>query len=93
MSSIEIISKIETLKEYESIAAEAAAMIESIKDEIKRHMDTQGVDELTVNEYREYSNHHNGYSSVPASYVPPIRFKHSVKDRKRRYLVVKTKYH
>ena len=47
MSSIEIISKIETLKEYESIAAEAAAMIESIKDEIKRHMDTQGVDELT----------------------------------------------
>jgi predicted phage-related endonuclease len=59
MSSIEIISKIETLKEYEAIAAEAAindwtkakseaAMIESIKDEIKRHMDTQGVDELTV---------------------------------------------
>ena len=47
MSSIEIISKIETLKEYEAIA-EAAAMIESIKDEIKRHMDTQGVDELTV---------------------------------------------
>ena len=32
----------------EAIAAEAAAMIESIKDEIKRHMDTQGVDELTV---------------------------------------------
>ena len=48
MSSIEIISKIETLKEYEAIASEAAAMIESIKDEIKRHMDTQGVDVLTV---------------------------------------------
>ena len=29
-------------------------------------------------------NHYNN--------VPSIRFKHSVKDRKRRYLVVKTKY-
>ena len=25
-----------------------------------------------VSEYREYSNHHNEYSSVPASYIPPI---------------------
>ena len=38
------------------------------------------------------NNHRNGYSPVPASYVPPIRFKHSAKDRKRRHLVVKTKY-
>ena len=48
MSSIEIMSKIETLKEYVSIAAEATAVIESIKDEIKKHMDAQGIDELAV---------------------------------------------
>ena len=48
MSTIEIISKLEELKEYEAIAAEAAAVCDSIKDEIKRHMDALGVSELTA---------------------------------------------
>lgn len=43
MSTIEIVSKIESLKEWEALAAEAAAEIESIKDEIKRHMDGMGL--------------------------------------------------
>lgn len=51
MSSIEIISKIETLKEWEALASEASAMVESIKDEIKRHMDTIGAEELEAGQY------------------------------------------
>ena len=51
MSTIEIISKIEALKEWEQLAAEAAAEIESIKDEIKRHMDNMGVEELEAGTY------------------------------------------
>ncbi len=51
MSTIEIISKIESLKEWEAIQAEAAAVVESIKDEIKRHMDNLGVEELEAGQY------------------------------------------
>ena len=48
MSSVEIISKLAELKEYEAIAAEAAAVCDGIKDEIKHHMDALGVSELTA---------------------------------------------
>ena len=46
MSSIEIVSKIEALKEWEALAAEAAAEIEALKDCIKREMDVRGVEEI-----------------------------------------------
>lgn len=51
MSSIEIISKIEALKEWEALAAEAAAEIEALKDTIKREMDTRGVEEMEAGQY------------------------------------------
>ena len=51
MSSMEIVSKIEALKEWEALAAEAAAEIESLKDTIKREMDTRGVEELEAGQY------------------------------------------
>lgn len=51
MSSIEIISKIEALKEWEVLAAEAAAEIESLKDCIKKEMDTRGVEEIEAGQY------------------------------------------
>ena len=51
MSSIEIISKIEALKEWEQLAAEAAAEIESLKDTIKKEMETRGVEELEAGQY------------------------------------------
>lgn len=51
MSSIEIIGKIEALKEYEALAAEAAAEIEALKDAIKREMDSRGVEELEAGQY------------------------------------------
>ena len=51
MSSIEIVSKIEALKERETLAAEAAAEIERLKDTIKREMQTRGVEELEAGQY------------------------------------------
>ncbi|MDO4841514.1 MAG: hypothetical protein Q3982_02415 [Phoenicibacter congonensis] len=51
MSSIEIISKIESLKEWEALAAEAAAEIEALKDTIKKEMDARGVEELEAGQY------------------------------------------
>lgn len=51
MSIIEIISKIEALKEWEALAAEAAAEIESLKDSIKREMENRGVEEIEAGQY------------------------------------------
>jgi len=51
MSSIEIISKIEALKEWEQLAAEAAAEIESLKDAIKKEMDARRIEELEAGQY------------------------------------------
>lgn len=51
MSANEIISKIESLKEWEAIAAEAAAEVESLKDEIKTEMMNQGIQELQAGKY------------------------------------------
>ena len=39
MSTTEITTKIQALKEWEALAAEAAAEIESLKDEIKKEME------------------------------------------------------
>lgn len=51
MSSKEIVSKIEALKEWEKLAAEAAAEIEALKDSIKREMDNRNIEELTAGQY------------------------------------------
>jgi predicted phage-related endonuclease len=51
MSSIEIATKIEALKEWEALAAEAAAEIESLKDAIKKELDNRGVEEIEAGQY------------------------------------------
>ena len=51
MSSVEIVSRIEQLKEWEALAAEAAAEIESLKDSIKKEMDARGVEEIEAGQY------------------------------------------
>lgn len=51
MSTIEITTIIQQLKEYETLAAEAAAEIEALKDTIKREMESRGVDELEAGQY------------------------------------------
>ena len=51
MSSIEIISKIETLKEWEASLEDAQAEVENLKDIIKKEMDNRGVEELEAGQY------------------------------------------
>lgn len=46
MSANEITSKVEALKEWEAIAQEAQAEIDSLKDSIKQEMERRGVEEL-----------------------------------------------
>ena len=69
MSTIEIVSKVETLKELEQLAAEATAEIEAIKDEIKRHMDGMGVEELAA------GTHIIRYTSVLSTRFDSTAFK------------------
>jgi len=51
MSSIEIISKIEALKEWEQLADEISVEIESLKDDIKREMESRGIEELEAGQH------------------------------------------
>lgn len=51
MSTNEMISKIEALKEWEALADEAAAEIEALKDAIKAEMTARGVEELQAGQY------------------------------------------
>ena len=51
MSTNEIVSKIEALKEWEALAADAAAEIEALKDAIKAEMTARGVEELQAGQY------------------------------------------
>ena len=51
MSTIEIVSKIKALKEWEALAEEAAAEIEALKDSIKREMDARGVEQIEAGQY------------------------------------------
>ena len=51
MSTTEISTKIQAIKEWEALAAEAAAEIETLKDEIKKEMECRGVEELEAGQY------------------------------------------
>ena len=52
MSTIEIVSKIEALKEWEALAEEATAEIEALKDTIKKEMDGRGVEVIEAGQYK-----------------------------------------
>ena len=51
MSTIEITSKIETLKELESLIEEAKAEAEALRDEIKTEMLNRDTEELEAGQY------------------------------------------
>ena len=51
MSEKNLISVIESLKEWEALAEEASAMCDSLKDQIKAEMTARNVDELTAGQY------------------------------------------
>ena len=74
MSTIEIIGKIESLKEWEALQEEAAAMVESIKDEIKRHMEAVGTETLEAGQYIAR------FTTVQSSRFDTKRFKNEIGD-------------
>ena len=51
MSTVEITSKIEQLKELEELIEEAKAEAEKLRDEIKAEMQTRNTEELEVGKY------------------------------------------
>lgn len=51
MSTVELSTIIEKLKEWEAIQAEAAAEVEALKDQIKAEMNSRGVEELEAGQY------------------------------------------
>ena len=51
MSTIEIISKIEALKEWEELSTQASEMVESIRDEIKAELQCRDIEEMNVGTY------------------------------------------
>lgn len=51
MSTIEITNKIVELRELENMMEELKAEIETLKDTIKREMDSRGVEELEAGQY------------------------------------------
>ena len=51
MSKNDIITKIETLQEWEALQEEARNMVESLKDEIKQEMLDRDVSELHAGQY------------------------------------------
>jgi predicted phage-related endonuclease len=51
MSSVEIISKIEALKEMEALIREAEAEAEKLKEEIKAEMTKRQTEEMSVGRY------------------------------------------
>lgn len=72
MSTIEIISKIESLKEWEAVQAEASAIVESLKDDIKKHMDAIGTETLEAGQYIAR------FTSVQSSRFDTKRFKNEI---------------
>lgn len=51
MSTVELSTIIEKLKEWEAIQAEAAAEVEALKDQVKAEMNARGVEELEAGQY------------------------------------------
>jgi len=51
MSTVELSTIIEKLKEWEAIQAEAATEVESLKDQVKAEMNARGVEELEAGQY------------------------------------------
>ena len=51
MSTIELATIIEKLQEWQTLADEAAAEVEALKDTIKAEMNARGVEELEAGQY------------------------------------------
>lgn len=77
MSTIEITSKIEALKELESLIEEAKAEAETLRDEIKAEMLNRNTEEMEVGQYivRWTSVLSNRFDSTAFKKVMPETYK------------------
>lgn len=77
MSTVELSTIIEKLKEWEAIQSEAAAEVEALKDQIKAEMNSRGVEELEVGPYlaRFTSVLSNRFDSTAFKKVMPETYK------------------
>lgn len=69
MADNEILKKLEALKEWQALADEAAAEIESLKDEIKQEMNERNIDTLKAGKYTAH------YTTVTSNRFDSSAFK------------------
>ena len=74
MSTIDIIETINSLQEWETILEEAKAEVESLKDTLKREMDTRGIEEL------EAGTHIIRYTTILSNRFDSTAFKKVMPD-------------
>ncbi len=77
-----MIKTIESLKEWEALQEEAAAMVENLKDQIKAEMAARNVEELTAGQYtaRFTSVLSNRFDSTAFKRVMPELYKSYTKQ-------------
>ena len=82
MSTIELSTIIEKMKEWEAIQAEAAAEVEALKDQIKAEMNSRGVEALEVGRYiaRFTTVLSNRFDSTAFKKVMPEVYKNFIKQ-------------
>ncbi|RKJ72158.1 hypothetical protein D7X33_21795 [Butyricicoccus sp. 1XD8-22] len=74
MSTLDMITVIESLKERESLLEEAKEQVETLKDSIKREMEARGVEEL------EAGTHIVRYTTVLSNRFDSTAFKKVMPD-------------
>ena len=80
MSNIELTTKIENIKTLQTMIDELTAEMESVKDEVKREMETQGVEEMTVSCFKVR------YKAVTSSRFDSTAFKKNYTDLYKEFL-------
>ncbi len=74
MSTAEITAKVKQIKELMVLIEEAQAEADSLKDEIKHHMEQQGTEEMTVDMFKVR------YTTVTSSRFDSAAFKKTHAD-------------
>lgn len=82
MSSVEMVSKVEQLKELEALIREAEKEVESLKDEIKAEMMKQDTEEMTAGRYVVR------WTNVVSNHFDSTAFKREMSDLYGRYVRV-----
>ena len=80
MSTVDMVSKIEQLKELEALIEEAKAEVETLKDEIKEEMLNRNTEELVV------GKHIVRWTSVVSNRFDSTAFKKEMEDVYNRYV-------